>query len=205
MTFIYTSLYGKYKNGEYISKQQIENERSTLAITDRFTEIDLSGYKQGGVSIKHSDSFAIRIDNGNSDKIQYHADGRKLTLTNKTEERYIWVTVYCPSFSKLSVAAVNVEIDPIALTGCLMDIGADASVTFTGTADSLTAYIQRGGRFNVGKSADIRLLNLHLFNGSIFNNEEGSIRQIGNLALEDSAVLNVNGKTMRMISEKNKP
>ena len=203
--FIYASLYGKYKNGDYITKQQIENERSTLAMTDRFTEIDLSGYRQGGVSIKHSDSFAIRIENGNSDKIKYNTAGGKLTLMNKTEERNIWVTVYCPSFSKLSIAATNVEIDSIALTGCLMDIGADARVTFNGTADSLTANIQRGSNFNLGKTADIRLLSLHLANGSVFNNEEGSIQQIGKLALEDSAVLNVNGKTMRMIAEKNNP
>lgn len=205
MTFIYASLYGKYKNGEYITEQQVENERSALTIVDHFTEIDLGGFKRGHISIKYSDSFAIRVDNWNKDQIQFQSEAGVLTLRSKNQHGYLPVTVYCPGFIKLSIDSANAEIDPVALTGATMNIGAEGDVTFNGSADSLTVNVKRSGAITLGSTADVKWLNLQLADGSRFNNEQGSIQQIGNLLLEDSATLNVNGKTMRMIAEKNNP
>lgn len=203
--FIYASLYGKYKNGDYITKQQIENERSALTIVEPFTEIDLGGFNRGHISIKHSDSFAIRVENWNKDQIQFQSQTGLLTLRSKNQHDYVPVTVYCPGFIQLSIDSANAEIDPATLTNVTMNIGVEGDVTFNGSADSLTVNVKRNGAFTLGGSASIKWLNLQLANGSRFNNEEGSVQQIGNLALEDSATLNVNGKTMRMIAEKNNP
>lgn len=203
--FIYASLYAKYKSGDYVTEQQIENERSALTIVDQFTEIDIDGFQRGHISIKHSDSFAIRVENWNKDQVEFQSQGNVLTLRTKNQHGYLPVTVYCPGFLKLSIDSASAEIDPATLAGIVMNIGAEGNVTFNGSADSLTVDVKKSGAITLGSTADVKWLNLQLANGSRFNNEQGSVQQIGNLMLEDSATLNVNGKTMRMILEKKKP
>ena len=203
--FIYVSLYAKYKNGDYVTEQQVQNERSALTVVDQFNEIDLHGFKQGQISIKHSDSFAIRVDNWNKDQVEFQSQAGVLKLRSKNQHGYLPVTVYCPGFTKLSIDSASAEIDPANLPGIVMNIGAEGNVTFNGSADSLTAEVKKNGTITLGSTADVKWLNLQLSNGSKFNNEQGRVQQIGNLLLEDSATLNVNGKTMRMILEKKNP
>ncbi|HRP57772.1 hypothetical protein [Agriterribacter sp.] len=203
--FIYASLYAKYKSGDYVTEQQVENERSTLTIVHGFQGINLGGFGRGRISIKHSDSFAVRVDNRNKDQIEFQSQSGVLTLRSKNRHGYLPVTVYCPGFSALSIDSATAEIDPFVLAGVTMDIGAEGNITFNGLADSLTVNIKRNGAITLGNAANVKWLNLQLANGSSFNNKEGGIQQIGNPVLEDSATLNVNGKTMRMIAEKNNP
>lgn len=203
--FIYASLYGKYKNGDYVTQQQVENERSALTLLDDFNKISLGGFERGNVFIKYSDSFAVRTDNWNKDQIEFQSQAGVLSLRSKNQHGYLSVIVYCPGFSALSIDSASAEIDPFILAGVTMDIGREGNITFNGSADSLTVNIERSGGFTLGNTANVKWLNLRLANGSRFNNEQGSIQQIGTLVLDDSATLNVNGKTMRMIAEKNNP
>lgn len=206
MISIYTALYGKYKNGEYVTERQIENERSALTSVDAFTTIEMNGSENMHITVKHSDSFAVRVDKQHEDRLQFQSQGGVLTIRAKDRQYYFPVTVYCPSFLRLSVDSANVEIGAVVpAAGITMHIGAEGRVTFNGPADSLTADVKRNGSIVLGNTADIKWLNLHMADGSRFTNEEGEVQQIGNLVLEDSATLHVNGKTMRMIAEKKNP
>ncbi|HRP33850.1 MAG TPA: hypothetical protein PKV73_18260, partial [Agriterribacter sp.] len=58
MACIFTALYGKYKNGEFVTLEQIEDETSRSLNVAPFSAINLSGLKQGYVTIKHADNYA---------------------------------------------------------------------------------------------------------------------------------------------------
>lgn len=201
-TFITVVLYAKFQSGSYITQQQLDNETSVSETITAFTEIDLRGYKNGHVNIAYGDSFIIKYDKWSKDNLEYNSASKKLTIKTKKREDYNSITIFCPSFSRLILDSTGVTIDSLALANASIDIGSEGNVVFRAQADSLTLDIKRGGNISFENNAAVQMLNLKLANGSEFNKTEGFIKQIGNVTLEDSASLNVDGKTMRMILER---
>lgn len=205
MACIFTALYGKYKNGEFVTLEQIEDETSRSLNVAPFSAINLSGLKQGYVTIKHADNYAVRVDMIHKDQLQVQSGNGVLTLVSGNSHDYLPVTVYCPGFEHLSLDSANATIDNITLANATINIGIEGQVAFNGSADSLTVNIKRNGTFTMEDAANIKRINLHLANGARFNNEQGIVQEIGSLEMNDSAILNVSGKMMQMIQGKRQP
>lgn len=197
------ALYAKIKSGNFISQKQQEIENSIIKNTTAFTDIDLSAFNNGHVNIKHSDSFSIKYDKWERENIEYEQQGNKLILKTKPGRDYNTATIFCPSFSNLNVNSLEVNVDDMRLSNAIINLGENASLQFEAQAQNLLIKAEKDASISFGSNAAIDTLNISLANGAALNkNNDGLIKHLGTVQLSDSAMLSVDGKTMRMFLEK---
>lgn len=198
--FIMLAVHAKIKNGDYITEKQEQEENRITNPLAPFSEIDLSAYKNGKVEIKYSDSFYIRYDKSQKENISIEEQGNKLVLkTNNGSDNYHFATIFCPTFSALRFDSLEVFVDAMHLANIQIDAGAEASLHFAAKAASLAVSGQRGSTISLDDKAVVDTLNLELSNGASFNNMQGVITRLGLVRLEDSASMNIGGRTMQML------
>ncbi|MFT3704882.1 MAG: hypothetical protein QM802_21125 [Agriterribacter sp.] len=201
--FMSLALYAKIKRGDFITGKQQDMENSIIKHTEPFSDIDLSHFTNGHLTIQYSDSFSIKYDKWEKDNIEYLQEGSKLMLKTKPGSDYNTATILCPSFKNLRFDSLEVEIDSMHLSNTTLNIGNNASLNFGAQADNLQVNTAKGSGINFSENAIVDTLHLQLSNGATLNKESnGIIKHLGEIQLADSASITVDGKTMRMFLEK---
>lgn len=200
--FIDLTLYAKIKKGDYVSVEQAEIETGISQKLTPFTDITVDNFTNGRIEIKHGDSFSIRYGKWEKDNIFYENQNNKLVVMKSKLNDYGTVTIYCPSFTSLSFNGVDVFVDSMHLGNVTLNVGTDARLEFGASAENVVINGKRGADISFQNNAVIDTLNMHLYNGAEFNKAQGTIKQAGTITLEDSASLNVDGITMRMLMKK---
>lgn len=201
--FINLALYAKIKRGDYITVKQYATENSITKHTSSFSDIDLSSFKNGFVSIQYSDSFSVQYDKQEKDNIEFLQEGNKIILKAKPGKSYNTASIFCPSFNNLSFGLLDVEVDTMYLSNTTINLGPDANLRFRAQINNLHINADDRSRINIESNAVVDTLHMKLANGANFNKDnDGLIKQIGEIQLEDSALIYVDGKTMRMFLEK---
>jgi len=198
------ALYAKIKSGSYTTREQEIEENTITTPMQNFSDIDLTAIKNGRIEIKQGDGFAIRFEKWAKDNFEYEQQGNKLVLKSKKgrENEYKVVTVLCPSFSHLSADSIEVFVDAMQLGNTQIEVGAEANLNFAAHAQNLTLSGKKNSNISFQEGAIADTLNLQLVNGANFNKTAGIVKQIGQVNLEDSAALNIDGKTMRTLLQK---
>ena len=197
---IILTVHAKIKNGNYTTEKKEQEKNRITNQLNPFSDIDLSGYKNGRVEIKYSDSFYIYYDKVQKENINIEQEGNKLALkTNTSNDNYHFVTILCPTFSALHFDSLNVSVGAMHLTNARIDAGAESTLHFAGKATKLTIAGLRNSNTSFEDKAIVDTLNLQLSNGATFNNMHGVIMQLGQVALDDSASVNVGGKTAELM------
>lgn len=201
--FVYSSLYAKFRNNDYVTEAQLDEESHITSTIGSFNNIDVSGYK-GHITIKHGDHFALKFEKWNKDRFSYEIKDNKLFINTKADYDNP-ITILCPGFERLLADSSSIFVDSIHLKHVFFDLGHNTSLNFNGHADTLTADISSGAGMDLNNNATVGVLNLTIDNHASFENNTGIITQFGKMQLQDSAELRVDGKTLRLLFEKNTP
>ncbi len=194
----YGALYVKYKKDDYTTQKDLNEERLIKATLPSFNRIDLGDYRGEQVHVQHG-AFEISYDKTSRDIIRFEVSDNTLYIKT-TENGYHGVSITCPSFTYLS-AGTRVNIDSMYLPQCTLDMhGENARLNFQAQSDTLFLTLQNKASFRLEAGAAIRLLHLEMENHTAMTGDPAaSIGQFGNTVISDSADLQLDGKTFRML------
>ncbi len=191
------TFYSIQNSGQFITEEQYDKESKLTNIVPAFTGIDLLNYKGNHITISKSDSFAVVTDEWNKDKVSYEIKENTLILKTSSGNEYIPVTILCPSLTIITTDSSEVSINDV-LKNSTINAKAESNITINGDADSLVLNIERNGNVNLDANS-IQKLQLKMDNGATLNIKESNLREFGNLAIEDSAAIRIDGKILKAI------
>lgn len=194
ITLLAFSVYSSYKNGKYITQEQYEREIKVANTTTSFNGINLQSYK-GYVNINKADSFAVVVYKWDKDKITYDVKDGNLVLSSKNPNDYIPVTILCPAVSSVTIGSTGVTLSDALKNGSVI-AKAESDININGDIDSLTLNIEKNAQVNVGDSK-IQKLQLQVADGGRFISNNATIGEFGTVAIADSAIINMGGKTLK--------
>lgn len=198
--FLYVALYAKYKSNDYITEKQLNEENNITAKLSPFNHINIAQFK-GEINIEHSNDPSIRLQKWNKDQVAYEVKNNVLNVRTIKGD-YASVTILCPPFEQLDADSTSIQINnQMKFQHVKLNLGHEANLRFNGQADTLTVAIQSRSGVDFNSEANAGVLNLSLDNHASFESV-GQIKQFGNIQLQDSADVHMNGKAMRALFEK---
>ncbi|MGN6495576.1 MAG: GIN domain-containing protein [Agriterribacter sp.] len=197
--FIYVSLYAKYKNNDFITEKQLNEENHITEQLPSFSQIAITHFK-GDITIEQSNDRSVRFEKWNKENFVYEVKNNVLNIRTIKGD-YASLTILCPSFEQLNADSAGVQINSMKFQNLRLNLGHEANVHFKGQADSLTAAIKSSSGLDLNSEATAGVLNLILDNHASFESV-GQIKQFGNIQLQDSADVRMNGKAMRALLDK---
>ena len=195
--FIMLTIHAKIKNGDYITEKQLEEERNIRYTVQPFTEIYLQNFRYGNVTIAKADSFSIKYGKEIKDDIEYRLNGNSLSVKSLGNNYYNRVTIYCPSFNSVEADSSAVSVDAMSLGNCRIAVGTSSSLSFGAQADTLNLNLKDRSDLSLTSTAKVNVLRLTMGNHATFNQTEGIIQNRGEMLLDDSATLSIDGRTMQ--------
>lgn len=197
--FIYASLYAKYKNNDYITEKQLNEENLLTEQLPPFNQISIAHFK-GDITIEQSNDRSVRFEKWNKENFAYEVKDNVLSIRSIKDD-YASITILCSSFEQLDADSAGVQINSMKFQNLKLNLGHETNVHFKGQADSLTVAIKGRSGLDLSNEATANVLNLTLDNHASFESV-GQIKQFGNIQLQDSADVHMNGKAMRALFEK---
>jgi hypothetical protein len=195
--FIMLTIHAKIKTGDYITEKQLEEERNIRYTVQPFTEIYLQNFRYGNVTIAKADSFSIKYGKEIKDDIEYRLNGNSLFVKSLGNNYYNRVTIYCPSFNSVEADSSAVSVDAMSLGNCRIAVGTSSSLSFGAQADTLNLNLKDRSDLSLTSTAKVNVLRLTMGNHATFNQTEGIIQNRGEMLLDDSATLSIDGRTMQ--------
>jgi hypothetical protein len=195
--FIMLTIHAKIKTGDYITEKQLEEERNIRYTVQPFTEIYLQNFRYGNVTIAKADSFSIKYGKEIKDNIEYRLNGNSLSVKSLGNNYYNRVTIYCPTFNSVEADSSAVSVDAMSLGNCRIAVGTSSSLSFGAQADTLNLNLKDRSDLSLTSTAKINVLRLTMGNHATFNQTEGIIQNRGEMLLDDSATLSIDGRTMQ--------
>jgi hypothetical protein len=195
--FIMLTIHAKIKTGDYITEKQLEEERNIRYTVQPFTEIYLQNFRYGNVTIAKADSFSIKYGKEIKDNIEYRLNGNSLSVKSLGNNYYNRVTIYCPSFNSVEADSSAVSVDAMSLGNCRIAVGTSSSLSFGAQADTLNLNLKDRSDLSLTSTAKVNVLRLTMGNHATFNQTEGIIQNRGEMLLDDSATLSIDGRTMQ--------
>jgi hypothetical protein len=195
--FIMLTIHAKIKTGDYITEKQLEEERNIRYTVQPFTEIYLQNYRYGNVTIAKADSFSIKYGKEIKDNIEYRLNGNSLSVKSLGNNYYNRVTIYCPTFNSVEADSSAVSVDAMSLGNCRIAVGTSSSLSFGAQADTLNLNLKDRSDLSLTSTAKVNVLRLTMGNHATFNQTEGIIQNRGEMLLDDSATLSIDGRTMQ--------
>ena len=195
--FIMLTIHAKIKTGDYITEKQLEEERNIRYTVQPFTEIYLQNFRYGNVTIAKADSFSIKYGKEIKDNIEYRLNGNSLSVKSLGNNYYNRVTIYCPTFNSVEADSSAVSVDAMSLGNCRIAVGTSSSLSFGAQADTLNLNLKDHSDLSLTSTAKVNVLRLTMGNHATFNQTEGIIQNRGEMLLDDSATLSIDGRTMQ--------
>ena len=195
--FIMLTIHAKIKTGDYITEKQLEEERNIRYTVQPFTEIYLQNFRYGNVTIAKADSFSIKYGKEIKDNIEYRLNGNSLSVKSLGNNYYNRVTIYCPTFNSVEADSSAVSVDAMSLGNCRIAVGTSSSLSFGAQADTLNLNLKDRSDLSLTSTAKVNVLRLTMGNHATFNQTEGIIQNRGEMLLDDSATLSIDGRTMQ--------
>lgn len=192
------ALYMKYKNENYTTQNELNNSRLTKNELPPFTRIDLSEFKGDNIDIRSGEA-ALHYDKSYNDNIRFEVKDN--TLFVKTlQEGYHTATILSNGFHYLSTAA-NVNIDSMYLPVLELIVSEKSgAVSFNAQCDTLSTKLLESSSLTLSPTSVIGVFNLEMTNHTtIIANPNANIKQFGQALISDSANLQLDGKTLKLL------
>ena len=133
--FIYVSLYAKYKNNDFITEKQLNEENHITEQLPPFNQIAIAHFK-GDITIEQSNDRSVRFEKWNKENFAYEVKNNVLNIRT-IKGNYASLTILCPSFEQLDADSAGVQINSMKFQNLRLNLGHEANVHFKGQADSI--------------------------------------------------------------------
>ncbi|MBX3239949.1 MAG: hypothetical protein KIT80_21880 [Chitinophagaceae bacterium] len=197
---IYGSLYARYKQGDYVTEKQQNEASMTINELPAFSGIDLGEYKGGDITVKTGDAFSLSYYKNDKEGFQFEVRDNTLFVKTLTDN-YQQATITCPSFSHIRVEDTRLHIGSMILGRCTFDIrGQKSRVNFAARVDTLSLDLKDRSSVHFNEEAVVGVLNLTMENNTKLSGNHAVIKSFGQVAVADSAAVNLDGRTlMRLV------
>lgn len=203
MIFVYGNLYAKYKNNDFITEKQLEEERTIRTNLQTFHTINLTDF-QGDhtVTITKGDAYTVSIDKSGQEAFSFVEDNGTLKIKSRNDF-HSRVTITCPDFQNLvadsSVLVYLTEIN-LRRLDCKMEAG--GFLTLNGAVDTLNLSVAQVTSVELQNESKIEILNLQMKDETKLEQSGGEVAAFGNVSIGDSCSIKFNGKTLQKLLQK---
>lgn len=203
MLFVYGSLYAKYKNKDFITEKQVEEERTVRTPLAAFHTINLTDYEGNYVvTITKGDAYAVSIDKSDKEAFSFDNSNGMLKIKASKEFRNR-VTITCPDFQTLEAdSSCGIYLNELHLKKLDCRLGHLSSINLAATIDSMNVAMKDGTGLELGQSAKIGMLTLQMLDDAKLEQNGGEIAAFGNVSIGDRCLIKVDGKTMQKLLQK---
>src|ERR1700730_8085698 len=195
------SLYAKYKNGDYITQEQLDATETDTRKLDHFNVIVIENYE--GISLLPSDSFAIRENHKNAGNFNYSIKGDHLILSPKNnitgEREYANVTLLCPGSINIILKNSDLGLNKGQWKTLTAGLSKESRLNVNTKVDSLSVQAEDESSVNFNEGSVIKKLSLQLNQKSGFTMDHGKIEQFGTIGLSDSSRIEADGRTVKRL------
>lgn len=197
MIFVYSSLYAKLRNNDYITEAQIAEESRDHFTLQEFDAIDLFGFDKGRVEIVYGTAPGYSVSKTARQDVR--AEVRDGVLYLKTTAPYQDVVITSPGFREIAADSVQIHVDSMKLRSLSCRLGYGAQLFTKAQTDTLSIEIGNNSNLYLERSASIGVLRGRVAEGATVVQDGASIRQIEEMQLDDGARITLEGRSMNKL------